>query len=302
MAPLTREAAAARSGWRTFPSGRVVRVIRIRPTHPLPPPLLDAQDPRKTPKAGTKKPRKRAEAPPTRARRRTIDMTRWGSTQLKGAFLDSGLPTRVTVPVLHDVDDVGSNEDTSEEEGIVDKEEDDGTSEEEEVEENVDDEESGHVAAQPSTRLGASTGQMAQNALASSAVAARPTLVSQDTTSGSVETGSIAAEKARTLDFLHNLFGNNDDWGERESVDEAISTAGRVPVVSAAEAHDAIEEVPRTGKPSVSERQPTRSPTTGVRSVETVTEKEATAVTKPAGLKDLFAPREEEGKPSSLLD
>ncbi|KII83065.1 hypothetical protein PLICRDRAFT_58564 [Plicaturopsis crispa FD-325 SS-3] len=88
--PITPEEAAARPGWRVTPLGRVVRPIRMRPERPLPPPepvrkIVKAKDGKDV----VQKKRKRRAREVLRARRRTIDPTRWGSVQLKGMFLEN---------------------------------------------------------------------------------------------------------------------------------------------------------------------------------------------------------------------
>jgi hypothetical protein len=97
MTVVTPETAAHRSGWKVTEMGRVIRPVRIRPARPLPPPLLSSA-PKKASssrdsKKETTKPKKRRD-PDSRSRRRTIDMTRWGSVHLKVIFLeDAGQDT-----------------------------------------------------------------------------------------------------------------------------------------------------------------------------------------------------------------
>ncbi|KAI0321223.1 hypothetical protein OF83DRAFT_371906 [Amylostereum chailletii] len=75
--------------WHVTPLGRLIRPMRMRPVRPLDPPLKSGKSGQK--QGGmTKKERKRKREPPMRARRRVIDPVRWGSTQVKGVFLEAG--------------------------------------------------------------------------------------------------------------------------------------------------------------------------------------------------------------------
>ncbi|KAG2012188.1 hypothetical protein CC2G_012223 [Coprinopsis cinerea AmutBmut pab1-1] len=84
-----------RGGWKKTSLGRIYRPIRMRPERPLPPTLEELAAMKKILKKraaamrGTKTKKPKLKAPPTRARKRTIDMTKWGSTLLKGIFLES---------------------------------------------------------------------------------------------------------------------------------------------------------------------------------------------------------------------
>ncbi|KAJ3902953.1 hypothetical protein F5879DRAFT_990567 [Lentinula edodes] len=76
MSPVTRENASQRAGWKVMPSGRVVRTMKMRPGKPLPPlpaPVKDSKD-------GKKK--KKVKGPDTRARSKTIDVTKWDGSLL----------------------------------------------------------------------------------------------------------------------------------------------------------------------------------------------------------------------------
>ncbi|ESK94936.1 ribosome biogenesis protein nop6 [Moniliophthora roreri MCA 2997] len=82
MSLVTRENAVQRPGWKVMPSGRIVRPMQMRPERPLPP----STDGQKT--ARPVKEKKRVKAPDTRARRRAIDVTKWGGVYLRGSLLD----------------------------------------------------------------------------------------------------------------------------------------------------------------------------------------------------------------------
>lgn len=85
MSLVTPDIAQAHTGWKVTPLGRVMRPLKMRPPRPLP----RVEDSKSTAisKTTVKKKRKRERPAETRARRRTIDMTKWGSTHLKGILL-----------------------------------------------------------------------------------------------------------------------------------------------------------------------------------------------------------------------
>ncbi|KAJ7066120.1 hypothetical protein C8F01DRAFT_1052158 [Mycena amicta] len=87
MELVTPETAGQRAGWKVTEMGRVLRPMRMRPERPLPPPLATETKPKKK-EAATSKPKRRRD-PNSRARRQTIDVTRWGSVHLKGMFLEN---------------------------------------------------------------------------------------------------------------------------------------------------------------------------------------------------------------------
>lgn len=81
MSPVTPANVASHSGWKVTSTGRLMRPMRMRPGKPLPLPIA-----LKERSANTVR-KKRTKDPPIRARRRTIDMTRWGGERLSGLFL-----------------------------------------------------------------------------------------------------------------------------------------------------------------------------------------------------------------------
>ncbi|KAF8224863.1 hypothetical protein L208DRAFT_1444296 [Tricholoma matsutake] len=96
MSLVTPENVAQRAGWTITPLGRILRPLKIRPVRPLPP--TTEMRSQKHGDREDKKKKKRVKDPDCMARRRTIDMTRWGSVHLKGALLDM----KVIGPVRHD--------------------------------------------------------------------------------------------------------------------------------------------------------------------------------------------------------
>ena len=85
-----------REGWKVSSLGRITRPVKMRPERPLPeiqeeklnPALVKKQVRDVGTTEGEKNKNKRLKDPDSRARRRTIDMTKWGSVHLKGMFLD----------------------------------------------------------------------------------------------------------------------------------------------------------------------------------------------------------------------
>ncbi|KAJ7039925.1 hypothetical protein C8F04DRAFT_1085344 [Mycena alexandri] len=87
MTPVTPETAATRSGWKVSETGTVVRPVRIRPERPLPPPLVSPAIETGV-KSDDSKKSKKPRDPDSRARRRIIDMTHYGSVHLTGVRLE----------------------------------------------------------------------------------------------------------------------------------------------------------------------------------------------------------------------
>jgi hypothetical protein len=82
MSLVTKENAHERPGWVVAPLGRIVRPMKMRPLRPLTD--MDA-------KSKELKKRKSGATDP-RARRRRIDMLKYGSVHLKGVFVDLVVP------------------------------------------------------------------------------------------------------------------------------------------------------------------------------------------------------------------
>ena len=101
MSLVTPENVHLRPQWRVTALGRLVRPVRMRPMHPLDPPIdlsksaekrkIKGQKEKEVVKGKEEKPtKKRKREPPTRARRRTIDPLQWGSQHIVGVFLEGG--------------------------------------------------------------------------------------------------------------------------------------------------------------------------------------------------------------------
>ena len=284
MSLVTPSNVHQRLQWRVTPLGRLIRPMRMRPARPLGLPLdvLKTQNQNLSSKGqGGKEARKRrrgaAALPPTRARRLTIDPLRWGCVHLSGVFLD-GERALVSPALATGGEASGGNGESTE----VDADE--------EVEKILDVSQSpaddGNDSDVPSR--------------AELSPPSRSSSTPADTTSV-----DLAAEKAKALRLLYSMFDEADeDWGGAESVDsdmerEAGPRANVVPRPSqGSSSQDTadFEVVPAaqrvSKKSSVDRRQATQTATVTAapRNPDHV---QSSTTTK---LKDLFAPREEEGE------
>ena len=282
MSPVTPSNVHQRPQWRVTPLGRLIRPMRMRPARPLGPPLdiLKTQNPQVQSKGkeGRKRRRAAAAAPPTRARRLTIDPLRWGSVHLSGVFL-GGERAMVSPAQAMGGESSGRSGESTE----VDADE--------EVENILD----------------ASQSPADDNDVSDVPPRAEPSAPSRspsipdDTTSA-----DLATEKEKALRLLYSMFDEADeDWGGAESVDSDVeqevaaqTRANAVPHISQGSgSHYAadFEVVPApqrvSKKFSVDRQQASQTATTTVepRNPDCV-QLQATK------LKDLFAPREEEGE------
>ncbi|KAK2463348.1 hypothetical protein APHAL10511_004659 [Amanita phalloides] len=88
MSLVTKENAHVRQGWVVTPLGRIVRPVKMKPPRPLA--TMDAS----VGKADGRKKKKTAMVG-LRAKRKTIDMLKYGSVHLKGFFMDVIVPDTV---------------------------------------------------------------------------------------------------------------------------------------------------------------------------------------------------------------
>jgi len=282
MSLVTPENVSSRPGWRVTPMGRIVRPIRMRPGKPLPPTSTLTSS--TLGKKNEKQKRKREKAKLVRARRKTIDPTKWDSQHLKGAFLDSivvaddgdNLPlSKPATAANQEVADLSSDSDDSREgEGGGEF----GSSEPEHA-----------VEGSPITQK----------------VTSRPP---QDT----IDTDhDFNQEKFRALSLLDSMFGGlegDQEWGGKEVLDSDVDMPEISPTQSSpspqptpskagvkeSDLKSAVQEARKDAESEISSTDaftpaPERAPTT------------QNANTTKAKLKDLFAPQEEQGA-SSLAD
>lgn len=275
MSLVTPSNVHQRPQWSVTPLGRLIRPMRIRPARPIGLPLdvLKAQNQNTSirsqgGKEGRKRRRTAASTPPTRARRLTVDPLRWGSTHISGVFLEG--ERALMSPAL----DAGGE--TTRKTGVSSEVEGD-----EEVEKILDASQSpADDSDEPS-------------------VLPRSSSFPVDTTNS-----DLAAEKETALRLLHSMFGEADeDWGGAENVDsdmewEATTAMNAGPHASQSSSlHDAadFEVVPATQtvskKSSIDHQQAAQTTTVTAAAPRHDPVQPPTATT----LKDLFAPREEEG-------
>ena len=280
MSLVTPENVSLRPGWRVTPMGRIVRPMRMRPGKPLPPTSAAT---RRTPgKEDGKKRRKREKHKLVRARRRTIDPTKWDSLHLKGAFLDSVIvtddgnnPTAITPPKPEttEVSDLSSSEEEEEEE------EETGSSEPESIAE-----------GSPKT-------------------ANRLSPIVQTNRDTADTDNDFDEEKLRALSLLDSMFGGlegDQEWCGKETLDSDVDMS-ELPPVRASPSHPSpskavIEEpdfeptVEGAQKDSESEESSHSAPIPESRNAP-ASETAQNAGTTKAKLKDLFAPQEEQSTP-----
>ncbi|KAI0311793.1 hypothetical protein OF83DRAFT_721244 [Amylostereum chailletii] len=292
--------------WHVTPLGRLIRPVRMRPSRPLDPPLDQAKDARKgtskgkeKEKAGRARKRKRAREPPVRARRRAIDPMRWGSTQVKGAFLEGEVAGAR-------VDTVGDPYPTDGEED--DEDADEGQDELGRASSDRDDDKVDVATVLPEENAPRpSQAPSAPQPLPPSPPPSLPPPHRAPNTSSN--DNDLVAEKSRTLDFLKDLFGAADperDWGAAEDLSDVDmdAEARRTSDGDAAD-EDAFEVVPRAA-PTAKIRAASAGADEGSAEddegsadvASPASDADESAASLPAQqnkLKDLFAPREDEG-------
>jgi hypothetical protein len=262
------------------------------------------------------KKKKRPKPMAIRARRRTIDMTRWGSTLVKGMYLENVVSDALSLQTqAMDLEDERNSVDDS------------SADEDEEADENhdladddvPDDEDLFARADQERSPVAVSPVVPPPKIVALPAFTQTPTGTSGD--------GTLREETRQTLSFIQSLFGDptaaEQDWGGAESVDE--DEAHNRPMPSIAMDTDEVVEVPATtsrivadsGKAadeddklvdgdeqvedeededeSMEEDAEDKSSETSDASLSAPAQEIAPSTSTATKLKDLFAPREEEG-------
>ncbi|PIL24863.1 hypothetical protein GSI_12750 [Ganoderma sinense ZZ0214-1] len=289
MSLVTPENVATRGGWRVTPTGRLIRPMRMRPLHPLPELVVGAQSLMKSKEKGKekgksekeKKSRKRVRNPPTRARRKTIDPTKYGSQHLKGIFLENAAAFTPPAPLHSALITEAPPGPTDEAMSSSRLESEDDSEEESSTESEVDVPPSSVTTV---AKLPVVAPSPPKSAPSVPKLAAQPSTPGQD----------FAEEKKQSLALLQSLFDDADDWGGTESigsdgeVENQRSSVDRQPSrqssVSEGDmdsdlAMDVDESLTEEAAPTAS-AVPVREQTSGVQRMK---------------LKDLFAPREEEG-------
>ena len=270
MTLVTPENASLRSGWRVTPMGRIVHPIRMRPEKPLPP--MSTVTSNTAGKKVERKKRKLEQVKLVRARRRTIDPTKWDSQHLKGAFLDS-------IVVADDRDDLPGSQPSRPQTPNDDGESDFSSGEEDgEGGAGSDSSEYETTAAESQTNSGTMS---------------RPPPTTR-AESDEVDTDlDFNQEKLRALSLLDSMFGGlerNQEWGGKEALDSDIDMSGLPPVQPSLSPRPAVEKVQQDLE---NEESSTEVPAPALEPIPaSVTIQNATTKAK---LKDLFAPQEEQG-------
>ena len=265
----------------------------MRPDKPLPP--ISTPTSNATGKKLERKKRKLEKVKLVRARRRTIDPTRWDSQHLKGAFLDSvivaddgdkhpvTMPPQPQTPVNEEKSDSPSSEDDEDEE---------------------------------TDESDASEYQSVAEELSTNPKAAEKYPLSTHADYDTIDTDhDLNEEKFRTLSLLDSMFGGlegGQEWGGREELDSDIEMPEPPPV-------DAVPPP----KPSPQTRQKGTNPIPPAEDVQEDSENEKSASSgvpspvpegAPASstaqdanatkskLKDLFAPQEEQSALPLTID
>ncbi|KAI0766099.1 hypothetical protein BD413DRAFT_717831 [Trametes elegans] len=281
MSLVTPENAVGRAGWRVTATGRLIKPLRMRPDHPLPEPV-DAVKPDNT-KGKTGESRKRMRDPPTRARRRTIDPTKFGSTHIKGVFLENAAVIPLSTPHPASQKNTSMASATSEDEEDHSSEESEGEDESQDDSVDSDDHPVNVDNLDNSTRSKLSSADQAVSK-AAPPIQSKPAVPEA--------TSELVEETSKALGLLQSLFGDKEEWGSAESVGSDIDEA---------ELRERDDTLQATNAVSEDADSASDSPTMQVDQIPaeepSVTQPAASA---PAGtaqktkLKDLFAPREEE--------
>ncbi|KIY51749.1 hypothetical protein FISHEDRAFT_36457 [Fistulina hepatica ATCC 64428] len=297
MTSVTPETAVGRSGWTVTPTGRVMYAVKMRPPHPLPSTEADAHGQQKVEKgAGSKKASKRLKPSPTRARRRKIDMSKWGSTHLSGPLLDA-LPSSIRPATVLATAAVPENERYSSDS----PHENTSASDTDAGEESRADVIAGENRS-PSPRR-----TPAASPVPFSAQRSVVSLKASSAQPPGAPTSDIAVEAAQSLELLKSLFGNDDNWGGQEDVEDLdVAGEGIFQGNAGTDTDDNIEIVPldavhtMPGTIVASTVTDFNLDTDNRRNVrEAVTEPpepdENSASAVVPKLKDLFAPQENDG-------
>ena len=296
MSLVTPENATQQPGWKVSSLGRVTKPVRMRPAHPLPD--VQAEMSRSKAKQGSSKKqdepvkkKKRTKEPDTRARRRTIDMTKWGSTHLKGVFLDLELPVgrKNAINAALTMEDIGGTDSGSESDADADE----------------------VAAAVEELSISPSPSVLPSKDAASSPYPYPPhssppqqVLPKSNYAPSPVQITDIELEKVQNLRLLTSFFGGDgdeDDWIGRESVGSDIDVEELVKGdrILANEDLD-FEVVPRNAQ-KVVHRSPEQEAVEMDEemledmAVDPPAQAESTSrasASAPSKLKDLFAPQE----------
>ncbi|KZT41648.1 hypothetical protein SISSUDRAFT_229281 [Sistotremastrum suecicum HHB10207 ss-3] len=204
MTPVTLENASAHPGWHTTALSHLVRPMRMRPAHPLPPPSASTSAPIDGKKKEKVKEKKKKRDPPVKARRKLIDPRLWQPTHLKGPLLENTIVAYDTLPpqtTTFEAMEVDSDP------PLVD------LTPKKTKEKQKKEKAPAPPPSPPPIHNGASA--------VSTPPLSKPTASSAEPVRlASDIAAEIDAEKKKNLSMLSGLFGSNDKWDGKESVDD----------------------------------------------------------------------------------
>ncbi|KAF9264124.1 hypothetical protein L218DRAFT_979746, partial [Marasmius fiardii PR-910] len=280
MSLVTRENAPNRPGWKVMPSGRIVRSMRMRPGKPLPPSDDLLKKPRASAAPANSRAKKRVKLPDSRARIRTIDVTKWNGEYLRGSLLDGQIAVSSFM--------LGKEKDTD-----IDHSE--GEDEDKNMEvEGVSRIESLHQAVGPDLTL-TTASKIPQS---QRQISVSPSSQTVDPATATT-TMDFVRERAQNMSLLNALLGGTE-WDGRESDSEIDESC--VIEVKGYTGEEDYEVVPVDREQDIlmepgvlaSHSPEKERNTVCVASAQSIAIP-APAATKPnVSLKDLFAPREED--------
>lgn len=283
MSLVTPENVAIRGGWRVTQTGRLIRPMRMRPSHPLPELVVSTQPPTKLKEKGKgksdkEKSRKRVRDPPIRARRTTIDPTKYGSQHLKGVFLENVAAFTPPAPLRSAVL-IEARTTTNRRSPSSSSESEDGGEKDSSSNESED--------------VSTSSINLATRISAMAPCLPKPALVRKRTVELSSSGQDLVGEKKQSLSLLESLFGNADEWGGAESVGSDVegederSSVEHPPSRLSSDAENAdMGSAMEVDEPPMEEATLTASVVPG---------REQMGGVQKTKLKDLFAPHEEDG-------
>lgn len=287
MSLVTLENVSGRGGWKVTPLGRLVRPIRMRPEKPLPDQISTTTITKgkgKQPKGVQVKKRRRTKEPPVRARRRTIDPLKYSSQHIKGIFLENAAATLVVESRSGPRSQQMAKEESSDEST---SDEDENAADDDETD--IDEEPSLHDSAPIQNPAAKQTQKL-------SLLPSPPTSPPKKSVDPPPDGTDLAQEKHAALDLLQSLFGNrdDDDWGDKENLGSDVDMdelAERGQGLSIGDINDDVEVVPM----SVDDEEPEVIVATEETQATLPVKEDSAPAVKQAKLKDLFAPREEDG-------
>lgn len=275
---VTPDNVSSKPGWKVTSTGKLLRPMRMRPGKPLPPPIqltaTSKEDKKKI--AAKERKKKKDRNPATRARKRTIDVTRWGGERLSGIFLGGGVADDMrTEPPTTSSSKNSANQDEEEESSSSYQQ---------------SDAESPHSPPAPIDSVKPRYSPSAHTSGFPIAVSASPVASHID----------LALEQSQSLNLIKSIFGGKDEtnWIGRESVGSDVGEALEI-----VREGNNDEDVDYEVVPMDVDEEPVVDAVIDDEEAENGNEDEVEHIVEdpkkpppaPSKLKDLFAPREDEG-------